>query len=52
MTDLYLATVSRPPRPDELVAARAVITRAPNRREGLEDLLWALCNSREFLFNH
>ncbi len=49
---LYLCTVSRPPTGDELVRCQTVISGAPNRKEGLEDVLWALCNSREFLFNH
>ena len=29
----------------------AAVKSAPNLREGLQDLLWALVNSREFLFN-
>jgi len=49
---LYLSTFSRSPTADELAKCRQVITRAPTSREGLEDLLWALLNSREFLFNH
>ena len=49
---LYLATYSRLPTADELLECQQIVTRAPNPREGLEDLLWALLNSREFLFNH
>ena len=49
---LYLATYSRRPTSDEITACQQIITRSPNPREGLEDLLWALLNSREFLFNH
>ena len=49
---LYLSAYSRAPTADELVQCRKIITRAPKPREGLEDLLWALLNSREFLFNH
>ncbi|HWB00797.1 MAG TPA: DUF1549 and DUF1553 domain-containing protein [Pirellulales bacterium] len=52
IAELYLATVSRRPSADELQQGRAIIERAPSEREGLQDLLWALCNSREFLFNH
>ena len=29
-----------------------LIAIAPSRKEGLEDLLWTLCNCKEFLFNH
>lgn len=50
--ELYLATLSRSPRSDELGRALAWLRRAPTEREGVQDLLWALLNSREFLFNH
>ena len=50
--DLYLATLSRSPRPEEVQRALAWIGRAPTPKEGAQDLLWALLNSREFLFNH
>jgi hypothetical protein len=48
--DLYLRTLSRPPRPEETAAWKGRIAGSPNRREALEDLLWALLNSREFVF--
>jgi len=48
--ELYWTTLSRPPSSQELVAAAAHIDSAGSRREHLEDLLWALTNSREFLF--
>lgn len=50
--ELYLVTLSRPPRPAERQRALQWIAEAPNAREGVQDLLWALLNSREFLFNH
>ncbi len=52
ITELYLATFSRPPTSQELERARSAVAAAPTRREGFEDLLWALCNATEFLFNH
>ncbi|HUY88171.1 MAG TPA: DUF1553 domain-containing protein [Pirellulales bacterium] len=52
IAQLYLATVCRPPSATEIEQGLGIIQGAPNAREGLEDLLWALCNSREFLFNH
>ena len=52
IANLYLATFSRPPTDDELTSCKQVIADAPNQKEGVEDVLWALCNSREFLFNH
>lgn len=50
--DLYLATVSRLPRPEELSEAEAWIAKAATPKDGVQDLLWVLLNSREFLFNH
>src|SRR5262245_30602930 len=50
--ELYLVTLSRPPRPDELTKAKEWLAAAPSVREGAQDLLWVLLNSREFQFNH
>ena len=50
--ELYLVTYSRVPSPDERMKATQVVTQAPNKKEGFEDLLWALLNSREFVFKH
>jgi hypothetical protein len=50
--ELYLVTLSRPPRPEETAKARQWLTEAATPREGAQDLLWALLNSKEFLFNH
>jgi hypothetical protein len=50
--EVYLATVSRPPRPDELARAQEWVGQAPSPKEGVQDLVWVLLNSREFLFNH
>ena len=49
---LYLAALSRKPDADEIATCREIIKSAPSRKEGLEDVLWALANTREFLFNH
>src|SRR5262249_25215582 len=50
--ELYLVTLSRPPSPEEREKGRAWVAEAQTPREGLQDLLWVLLNSREFLFNH
>src|SRR5207302_3434285 len=50
--ELYLVTFSRPPTPAERERAAKSVAAAPGKKEGFEDLLWALLNSREFLFNH
>ena len=49
--ELYLVTLSRPPRPEEVSKAEEWIAKAPSPKEGVQDLLWVLLNSREFLFN-
>jgi uncharacterized protein DUF1549/uncharacterized protein DUF1553/Big-like domain-containing protein len=50
--ELYLRTLSRFPGKEEMRLAQQGINQAPSLREGSEDLLWALLNSKEFLFNH
>jgi len=50
--ELYLRTLSRFPKQEEARLAQQGINQAPSPREGYEDLLWALLNSKEFLFNH
>jgi hypothetical protein len=50
--ELYLAALSRYPTSSEKTAALSALRAAPNRRAGLEDLLWALLNAKEFLFRH
>ena len=58
VTELYLRTFSRSPTPDELHDAIVMIESAgtdangADRRQAVQDLLWTLLNSKEFLFNH
>lgn len=52
MDTLYWAGYARAPTPRERQVALGMIAEAPTPREGLEDLLWTLLNSREFLLNH
>lgn len=50
---LYLAAFARPPRPEESRVALAAFN-APEAKRivVIEDLLWALLNSPEFILNH
>ncbi len=50
--ELFLGTLSRFPTLKEREAMTTIFQEAGNRRAGTEDVLWALLNSREFVFNH
>jgi Protein of unknown function (DUF1553)/Protein of unknown function (DUF1549) len=50
--ELFLASLSRLPTAAEAAAAREYVKGKSGRRAGLEGLLWALINTREFLLNH
>lgn len=62
--DMYLVAFARDPRPEELKAALDYLAEprlnsagqpvdtTKATRENFQDLLWALINSKEFLFNH
>ncbi|MFO0914075.1 MAG: DUF1549 and DUF1553 domain-containing protein [Pirellulales bacterium] len=48
--EAYLRAYCRLPRPEELARATASLAEAADRRQGVEDLFWALLNTPEFLF--
>jgi hypothetical protein len=50
--ELYLASLSRPPTADERAKTLGYLDQQANKQQGLEDVLWALLNSKEFMFNH
>jgi hypothetical protein len=52
ITALYFAAVARPPAAEELAAAKQHIAAQADRRQALEDVGWAVLNSKEFLFQH
>ncbi len=49
---IYIRTLSRRPQPAEVERLMAVVNGSENPKQGLEDVFWAILNSREFLFNH
>lgn len=52
---LYLAALSRRPRPEELARLTTYVASggpSKNQKAALADVFWALLNSSEFLFNH
>ena len=50
--NLYVRCLSRKPTPEEQQKLLAVVAGAENPQAGLDDVFWAILNSREFLFNH
>jgi hypothetical protein len=50
--ELYLSTLSRYPRDEEMLSSLEFMKKAESRRQGAQDLLWSLLNLREFVFNH
>jgi hypothetical protein len=52
--ELYLLALSRHPTPRELSQVESILRGAASddRRAALEDLVWSVLTSREFLFNH
>lgn len=49
--ELFLRTFSRLPRPEERAEAESLLDTAKEKQPVIEDLLWTLMNSKEFLFS-
>ncbi|MEZ6121686.1 MAG: DUF1549 domain-containing protein [Planctomycetaceae bacterium] len=49
---LYLAGYSRHPTTSELERTTHFVEQQEDRRKALEDVLWTILNSKEFMFNH
>jgi hypothetical protein len=52
LDELYLVTLSRLPTDAERTPALSHVGRNSDKRRAWEDVLWALLNTREFLFRH
>jgi hypothetical protein len=52
IADLYLSAYSRQPTAEERKRTLGHVERAANKQQALEDVLWALLNTKEFMFNH
>ncbi|RUL86086.1 DUF1549 domain-containing protein [Tautonia sociabilis] len=52
IADLYIRCLTRPPTEEETAQLLPLFGEGSNRQHALEDVAWALLNSREFIFNH
>jgi hypothetical protein len=50
VTEIYLATLSRRPTPAEVESSHKFLAASPSPLEYYQDLIWALINSKQFLF--
>jgi hypothetical protein len=50
--ELFWAMLSRSPSETEATRSTAYLATGPDRRRSIEDLAWALINSKEFVFRH
>ena len=49
---MYIRALSRAPRPEEMAKLLAAVDAAKDKKQALDDVFWAVLNSREFMFNH
>ena len=50
--ELFIRCLSRKPTSDELAGLQKLTPESPANTQPYEDLVWALLNSTEFMFNH
>jgi hypothetical protein len=49
---VWLAAYSRTPTTDELSYVENYLNTAADKKTALEDVMWSVLNSKEFVFNH
>jgi hypothetical protein len=50
--ELYLTAYARPPGTEEMRRTLAHVEGQTDKQKALEDVLWAILNTKEFMFNH
>ncbi len=50
--EIYIRCLTRKPTEKELTNLMELVAQEENKQQALEDVFWALLNSREFVFNH
>ena len=50
--EIYLGSLARYPRPSEREAMLSAFADGRDRRQAVEDVLWAVINSKSFIYNH
>jgi hypothetical protein len=50
--EIYMRAFSRAPKEAEMKTALEYLQRKENKQEAYQDLVWAILNCKEFLFNH
>ena len=52
LTELYVRCLTRKPTDREMAGLQEVLATEQDQKRILEDVFWAVMNSREFVFNH
>ena len=52
ITELYIRCLTRKPTDQEMAGLEEVVANEQDKKRALEDIFWAVLNSREFVFNH
>ena len=52
LEQLYLRTLCRPPSADEQATILGQLEKESDKQAAMDDVFWALLNSKEFIFTH
>ncbi len=49
---IFIRALSRSPLPEEMERLLSLVEQSKDKKQALDDVFWAVLNSREFMFNH